>query len=84
LKNVEEKYDLTSLNEKQKLANELLNILKSYSDIIEKDYYLKEISKKLDISLNVLYDLFSKMSQTKVKKVTQETTSRVSAVDLAI
>lgn len=84
LKNVEEKYDLTSLNEKQKLANELLNILKSYSDIIERDYYLKEISKKLDISLNVLYDLFSKMSQTKVKKVTQETTLKVSAVDLAI
>ena len=57
-------FDTTSIDEKKKLLSELLEIVKSYSDNIEKDYYLKEISKLLDINQNIVYDLFNRIKFT--------------------
>ena len=57
-------FDTTSIDEKKKLLTELLDIIKSYSDNIEKDYYLKEVSKHLDISQNIVYDMFNRIKFT--------------------
>lgn len=74
-------FDLTSIDEKKKLLVELLDIVKSYSDNIEKDYYLKEISRLLDINQNLIYDSFnrikfttntSKDSKVEINKITSE------------
>lgn len=53
-------FDLTSIEDKKNLLSELLDIVKSYSNNIEKDYYLKEISNLLDINQNIVYDSFNK------------------------
>lgn len=55
------KYDLSSLDEKKKALSELLNVLKSYSNNIEVDFYLKEISSKLDIKLEVIYTEYRRL-----------------------
>lgn len=54
-------FDLDSLEDKKKLLLELLTIVKSFSDNLEKDYYLKEITKKLDLREFVVYDAFNKI-----------------------
>jgi len=60
--------DVTSIEEKRKLLKELLDIVKSYSDNIEKDFYLKEISRLLDINPKIVYDLFNRVKFTEEKK----------------
>ncbi len=62
------KFDVTSIEEKRKLLKELLDIVKSYSDNIEKDFYLKEISRLLDINTKIVYDLFNRVKFTTEKK----------------
>ena len=57
-------FNTDSLVEKKKLLVELLDIVKSYSDNIEKDYYLKEISNLLNINQNIVYDSFNKIKFT--------------------
>lgn len=69
LEKVLKDYDLNSIEDKKKLLKELLEILKSYNDIIEKDFYLREISKKLDVSIEILYESFNK---TRIKKNTSK------------
>jgi len=59
---------VTSIEAKRKLLKELLDIVKSYSDNIEKDFYLKEISKRLDIHTKIVYDLFNRVKFTGEKK----------------
>lgn len=49
-----------SLQDKKDTLKKLLDIIKNYQDNIERDYYLKEISKKLDISLDIVYLEFNK------------------------
>lgn len=58
---LEKKYNLDSLDEKKKALAELLNTLKSYSNNIEVDFYLKEISNKLDIKLEVIYTEYRRL-----------------------
>jgi len=57
-------FDTNSIEEKKKLLSELLDIVKSYSDNIEKDFYLKEISNLLNINSNIVYDAFNKIRFT--------------------
>ena len=54
-------FNLESIEDKKKALSELLDIIKSYSDNIEKDFYLKEISKLLDISSKIVYDSFNRV-----------------------
>ncbi len=60
-------FDITSIEDKKKLMLELLEILKSYSDPIEKDFYLKEIWNKLWIKDYIIYDSFNRVNRQKVK-----------------
>jgi DNA primase len=54
------KFDNNSIEEKKKLLKELIELVKTYSDNVEKDFYLKEISQLLDINMNIIYDIFNK------------------------
>lgn len=49
-----------SLNDKKEMLKKLLELVKNYHDNVEKDYYLKEISKKLDIKLEIVYLEYNK------------------------
>ena len=54
-------FDKNSIEDKKKLLNELIIIIKSYSDNIESDFYLKEVAKLLDISSKIVYDSFNRI-----------------------
>lgn len=65
------KFDTESIDDKKKILSELLEIIKSYSDNIEKDFYLKEVSKLLDIHQNIVYDSFNKIRFSRTKENSQ-------------
>jgi len=78
-------FDTNSIDEKKKLLVEALSILKSYSDNIEKNTYLKEISKKLDIDIQIIYDEFNKIRFKRERKQMQvDKTTSVSPEEMAI
>jgi hypothetical protein len=60
-------------------------MIHSYSDNIEKDFYLKEVSKLLDIHSNIIYDQFNK-KRFENRKSTQEVKvdDTVKSEDIAI
>lgn len=80
------KFDPENLDEKKKLLKELIEIVKSYSDNIEKDFYLKEISKLLDINAKIVYDLFNRtrIKSSDVDENSQVKSQNVTSEDLAI
>jgi len=53
-------FDINSLDEKKKFLAEILQTLKSYNSIVEKDFYLKEIAKKLDLRESTVYEAFNR------------------------
>lgn len=61
--------ETTSLQDKKDILKKLLEVVKNYQDNIEKDFYLKEISKKLDIKLEIIYQEYNK---TKLEKRVDE------------
>ncbi len=78
-------FDTNSIDEKKKLLVEALSILKSYSDNIEKNTYLKEISKKLDIDIQIIYDEFNKIRFKRDRKQLQvDKRNAFSPEDMAI
>ncbi len=58
-------FNIDSIDEKKKFLAEILWVLKSYTSIVEKDFYLKEIARKLNLREDSVYDLFNK---TRLKK----------------
>jgi len=75
----------TGIDQKKKLLAELLDIVKSYSDNIEKDYYLKEISRLLDISQNIVYDLYNRVKFTiNTNNESKKEVEKMSSEDLVI
>ena len=58
---IKKSYNLESLEEKKKFLTLLLDTLKSYSDNVERDFYLKEIARELDIDKGLVYLEFSKL-----------------------
>jgi len=76
---LEKKYNLDSLDEKKRALSELLNTLKSYSNNIEVDFYLKEIASKLNIKLEVIYTEYRRL---RWKRETVNKTPKVSAPNI--
>ncbi|PIE85159.1 DNA primase [Candidatus Gracilibacteria bacterium] len=76
-------FNINSIEEKKKLLAELLEIIKSYSEAIEKDFYLKEISKLLDINESIVYDYFRRI-KFKSKNEKEEKVKNYSSEDFAI
>lgn len=54
-----------SLDDKKNVLKTILEVLKSYSDNIEKDFYIKEISSLLDIPTKLIYDELNKIPNKK-------------------
>ncbi len=52
------KYNLTSIDEKKKFIAEILDIIRNYSDAVEQDTYLKELSKVSNTPVSIIYELF--------------------------
>ncbi|MGB2111117.1 MAG: hypothetical protein ACPHY8_04575 [Patescibacteria group bacterium] len=80
------KFDPSNLDEKKKLLKELIDIVKSYSDNVEKDFYLKEIANLLDIHTKIIYDLFNR-SRAHISQNTDENGEKkqiLSSEDIAI
>lgn len=75
INNYKKEGDLNSLTEKKELLKTLLDIIKWYEDLIERDMYLKEISKTLDINIDSLY---AKVTQTRTKRQNKEKTIKKS------
>lgn len=58
IKELKADYNLNSIEEKRKFLKEILSILKSYTDNIEIDFYLKEIASELDLDRKIVTDEF--------------------------
>lgn len=58
-------FNIESIDEKRKFLIDILEVLKSYTSIVEKDYYLKEIATKLGLREDTVYEAFNK---TRLKK----------------
>ncbi|MDA9129094.1 DNA primase, partial [Candidatus Gracilibacteria bacterium] len=61
-------YNLESLDEKKKFLDEIMQIIKTYSDSIEQDMYLKELAQVSDTPVDVLYEIFRKTKVGKTPK----------------
>jgi len=61
-------FNLNSIDDKKNLLILLLDIVKSYSNNIEKDFYLKEIATLLDINQKIIYDSFNKIRKKREQK----------------
>jgi len=78
-------FNTDSIDEKKKLLKELLEITKSYSDNVEKDFYLKEISKLLDINQNIVYDSFNRIKfTTNTSKEKDSSVEKITSEEIAI
>nr|MDD3720110.1 DNA primase [Candidatus Gracilibacteria bacterium] len=76
-------FDEKSINDKKQTLKSILDILKSYSDNIEKDFYIKEISKLLDIPTKLIYDELNKIPNGK-EEISGEKQIQASGQDYAI
>lgn len=60
--------NLNSLDEKKKFLEEILSTIKSYSDSVEQDMYLKELSHVSDTPVWIIYEMFRKTKLAKAPK----------------
>lgn len=81
LKNIKETW---SINDKKDILKKVLNIIKSYRDEIEKDYYLKEISEKLDIKLDLVYLEYNKTRISREEKTDFKKPKSITSEDLVV
>ena len=61
-----------SIDEKRKFLTEILDIIRNYSDSIEQDTYLKEVSVISETPLKLIYELFQKNISGKKKQEHEE------------
>jgi len=69
--------DLTSIDEKQKFISLVLELIRSYSNDIEKDSYLKELSLFSDTPIHILYEQF-KVPKRQKKIIPEQDSSKIS------
>jgi len=72
------------LNDKKENLKKLLELVKNYQDNIEKDFYLKEIARKLDIKLDIVYLEYNKTRLLKRDDFIVNTKQKISSEDLII
>ncbi|MFA5917407.1 MAG: DNA primase [Candidatus Gracilibacteria bacterium] len=77
------KFDIKSIDDKKNTLKTILEVLKSYSDNIEKDFYIKEISNLLDIPTKLIYDELNKIPNKK-EDLGGETSLQITSQDFAI
>ncbi len=77
------KFDIKSIDDKKNTLKTILEVLKSYSDNIEKDFYIKEISNLLDIPTKLIYDELNKIPNKK-EDLWWEVSLQITSQDFAI
>lgn len=77
-------YNLESLDEKKKFLAEVLDIIRNYSDPVEQDMYIKELSVVSSTPTNVLYELFKKTKKARPEAEEKMQTRHVSSDDILI
>ena len=79
-------FSITSIDEKKKLLATLLDMIKSFSDSVEQDIYLKEVASKLGLNQAIIYDKFNRMRFERVKKDDDNSSAKVaySSQEMAI
>ena len=73
-----------SLNDKKDILNKLLKIVKNYQNNVEIDYYLKEISTKLDIKIDIVYQEYNKTKLERRENSQISTKSQLTSSDIII
>lgn len=69
-----EKYDLSSLDETKKFIHDMLEYIASFSSTLERDFYLKELSRITDTKLEVIYEM---MKSHKLSKKDENDTKHI-------
>jgi len=59
------KYNLSSIDEKKKFLWEILDIIRNYSDPVERDIYLKELSDVSNTPTSIIYEMFKDTRKAK-------------------
>lgn len=54
------KYDGNKIEDKKIIAAELLNIIRNFGNAIEKNYWIRRLSQKLDVNEDVLVDILKR------------------------
>lgn len=62
------RYDANKVEDKKIIAAELLNIIKNFGNAIEKNYWIRKLSQKLDVGENVLTDIFKKTENRRMRQ----------------
>jgi len=79
----EKRFDLTTVPGKKAFIHEVFSFLKNIRSSIEIDIHLKEISRKLDISLDILYTEFRQMkTPTKPKEKGEQVDKKFGDMEL--
>lgn len=78
------KWNNDSIDDKKNMLLELLDIVKSYSNNVEQDHFLKEISNLLNINEKVVYSEFNKTKYKTEKKQEINKIQNYSNQELAI
>ncbi len=76
-------FNIKSIDDKKNTLKTILEVLKSYSDNIEKDFYIKEISNLLDIPTKLIYDELNKIPNKK-EDLWWEVSLQITSQDFAI
>jgi DNA primase len=66
------KYDANKVEDKKIIAVELLNIIRNFGNAIEKNYWIRKLSQKLDVDENVLNDIFKKTENRNARQPEEE------------
>jgi DNA primase len=65
------KYDKNNIDDKKNIIQDLSGLVSSFANKIEKEYWIRSISEKLDVSEKILFDTFNK-SEYQYKKFESE------------
>ena len=76
----ENKHDLSSASGKKFYTDVILNSIKKLKDPVEKEHYLKKLSKKIDISLEALIRKLGKTNEPKKPKKPIKTNSSTNEI----
>ena len=67
------KYDLKNLEQKKLLTRELLGMINKIGDIVEKDFYVKKLSRLVDVDTKILYDALQRSKPARKRVFASET-----------
>ena len=70
-------FNINSIDDKKKFLTEILQTLKSYNSIVEKDFYLKEIAKKLDLREDTVCEAFNRTRLKRDSSFVEENIKKV-------